>query len=246
MNSDDKHFLKELFLSFILVSSLVFGGVFCAFYTVKAYANEPDIDLEVGDRADIDPNGTGNTQNGDLNSNTQNSNNNNKTTTNIGAGAGAPTPVNTAIAPSLMSSGSDSCLRSRSSGLQALTIGLSGGYYLQDEECNRRRDAKVFKDLGMSVAAVSRMCQNEENWKAMFVSGTPCPIMVNGKMVFGKNAVLAMKTNPYTYIPDYEERKDFYNSILGIGRKEDVKEDTDSISISDRFRTNFSESTAVE
>ena len=194
---------------------------------LKAMAQEPAIEDEFEDRVE---------QNGDLNSNTQNSNNNNKTTTNIGAGAGEPTPVNTAIAPSLMSSGSDSCLKSRSSGMQVLTIGLSGGYYVQDEECNRRRDAKMFKDLGMSIAAVSRMCQNKENWKAMFVAGTPCPILVNGKMVFGKNAVLAMRTNPSLYIPDYDSRIDFYNNILGIGRVEDVQEDTDSISVSDRFR----------
>ena len=226
-----KSFLRIIAFSFLLI---------CSSQAISQEL-EPGIEDEIQDRVD-----DYNNQNGDLNTNTQNSNNNNRSTTNIGAGAGAPTPVNTAIAPSLMSSGSDSCLRSRSSGLQALTIGLSGGYYIQDEECNRRRDAKVFKDLGMSVAAVSRMCQNEENWKAMFVSGTPCPIMVNGKMVFGKNAVLAMKTNPTVYIPDYKERKTYYNNILGIGREQNVQEGTDSISISDRFRRDFSESTSVE
>jgi len=187
-----------------------------------------------------------NDQNGDLNSNTQNSNNNNRSTTNIGAGAGAPTPVNTAIAPSLMSSGSDSCLQSRSAGAQLIDIGISGGQYKQDQECNRRRDAKVFKDLGMTVAAVSRMCQNNDNWQAMFLSGTPCPILVNGRMVFGKNAVLVMKTNPDVYIPDYNKRTNFYNTILGIGVSNETKEDTDSISISERFRTGFSGSTELD
>lgn len=225
MDSLDKSLLRIIAFSIFLIG--------LSFLPHLAYSQEPQIENQFDDRVD----GDGNDQSGDLNSNTQNSNNNNKTTTNIGAGAGEPTPVNTAIAPSLMSSGSDSCLRSRSSALQALTIGLSGGYYIQDEECNRRRDAKVFKDLGMSIAAVSRMCQNEENWKAMFTSGTPCPILVNGKMVFGKNAVLAIKTNPTIYIPDYEDKKEYYNNILGIGREEDVQENTDSISISERFRS---------
>lgn len=179
-----------------------------------------------------------NDQNGDLNTNSQNSNNNNRSTTNIGAGAGAPTPVNTAIAPSLMSSGSDTCLQSRGTGVQILDIGLSNGAYKQDEECNRRRDAKVFKDLGMILPAVSRMCQNEDNWKAMFTSGNPCPILVGGKMVFGKNAVLAMRTRPDVYIPDYSKKKTFYDTILGIGVTNETDETNGvDISISERFRT---------
>ena len=185
---------------------------------------------------DVDPN---NQQNGDLNSNQQNSNNNNTSTTNIGAGAGAPTPVNTAIAPSLMSSGSDTCLQSRGTGIQLLDIGLSNGAYKQDEECNRRRDAKVFKDLGMILPAVSRMCQNQNNWKAMFESGNPCPILVSGKMVFGKNAVLAMRNQPTVYIPDYNKNQTYYDTILGIGETNETEEanGSNSISISERFRT---------
>jgi len=182
-----------------------------------------------------------NEQEGDLNSNTQNSNNNNRTTTNVGQGAGAPTPVSTAIAPSLMSQGSDTCLQSKSGGVQLLDIGVSRGAYKQDDECNRRRDAKVFKDLGMTVAAVSRMCQQVDNWRAMFASGTPCPILVRGRMVFGRNAVLAMKTNPNVYIPDYSKKKVFYDTLLGIGEpNESSKENTDSRSVSERFRPDFS------
>lgn len=190
---------------------------------------------------EVDPN---NQQNGDLNSNSQNSNNNNRTTTNIGAGAGSPTPVNTAIAPSLMSSGSDTCLQSRGTGIQVLDIGLSNGAYKQDEECNRRRDAKVFKDLGMILPAVSRMCQNKNNWEAMFISGNPCPILVKGKMVFGKNAVLAMRNQPDVYIPDYSKKKNFYDTILGIGETNETEEanGSDSISISERFRTSRTDS----
>jgi len=187
-----------------------------------------------------------NNQNGDLNSNTQNSNNNNRSTTNIGAGSGSPSPVATAIAPSLMSQGSDTCLQSRGTGVQLLDIGVSRGAYKQDEECNRRRDAKVFKDLGMILPAVSRMCQNKSNWEAMFTAGTPCPILVNGKMVFGKRAVLAMRNQPNVYIPDYESQKTFYDTVLGIGVTNETEQTNgdDGISISERFRT--SRSSTVE
>lgn len=197
-----------------------------------SYAYEPGLPSD-----DNTPPSNG--QNGDLNTNTQNSNNNNTSTTNIGNNAGSRTPVPTSVAPSMISTGDDSCLMSRSSGLQLLDIGLSGGYYQQDEECNRRRDAKVFRDLGMMIPAISRMCQNEDNWKAMFVSGTPCPILVGGRMVYGKRATLAMRSQPALYIPDYEDNKEYYDSVLGIGKGNEAdKENTgESISVSERFRS---------
>ena len=226
-------------MKFILFLIMI---LFCS----TAYAqNRSDTEPEFDDLfpelpEEVDPN---NQQNGDLNSNQQNSNNNNTSTTNIGAGAGSPTPVNTAIAPSLMSSGSDTCLQSRGTGIQVLDIGLSNGAYKQDEECNRRRDAKVFKDLGMILPAVSRMCQNKNNWEAMFISGNPCPILVKGKMVFGKNAVLAMRNQPDVYIPDYSKKKNFYDTILGIGETNEAEETNGdaSISISERFRRSRSD-----
>jgi len=182
-------------------------------------------------------------QNGDLNNNYQDStvNSNNTTTStttqNVGAGAGKPSPVNTAISPSLMSSGQDTCLRSIGGGLQVDVLGLSGGRYTQDEECNRRRDSKVLKDLGMSIAAVSRMCQNINNWTAMFSAGTPCPILVNGRMVFGKNAFIAMKNTPSLFIPDYTKREEHYNQLLGIGVEVNEEDTSDNLSVSERFRT---------
>ena len=162
-------------------------------------------------------------------------------------------PVYSAIAPSLMSSGSDSCLISKSSGLQLQLIGASRGKYEQDEECNRRRDAKVLKDLGMTVAAVARMCESVETWDSMFKSGTPCPLNINGKLVVGKAAYLAMKREPHLYIPYYlkeckwtkmfgyidcKKRKEYFNSILKIGIEYIQDEKTDNnLTISERFRT---------
>lgn len=185
---------------------------------------------------------------GDLNQNNQNStvDSFNRSTTNVGAGAGSPTPVSTAIAPSLLSSGSETCLQSSSSGAQLVGIGYSKGTYKQDEECNRRRDAKVFKDLGMTIAAVSRMCQNDLNWKAMFLSGTPCPILVNGRMVFGKNAVLAMRSNPDLYIPDYKKESDYYDQVLGLLGGDNEAQADDGLSISDRFRSSKRGEPSVE
>ena len=139
------------------------------------------------------------------NNSTVSSHNNTTATTNNYSGAGSSPgsmPVGSAIAPSLMSSGMDSCLMSRNGGIQVFSIGASAGSYIQDEECNRRRDAKVLKDLGMTVPAIALMCQNENNWMAMFTAGTPCPILVNGRLVAGRSAYLVMKQNPELHIPN--------------------------------------------
>ena len=208
-----------------------------------------------------------NAQTGDLNTNTQDSTvssyneTQSSTTTNNynGAGSASKIPPGSAISPSYMSNGSETCLQGASGGLQTNMIGFSAGGYQEDEHCNRRRDAKVLNDLGMKVAAVSRMCEDILVWRSMFVSGTPCPILHNGKMVVGKRAYLVMKMNPEIYIPDYGEVKQkkswkgnkpdevvytetqlWYNTILGIGVEENAEEDTSdsSISVSERFRSN--------
>ena len=189
-----------------------------------------------------------NEQVGDLNTSTTNNNStvssNNPATTNNYNGAGAAsdvTPPPSAIAPSYMSNGQDTCLAGRSAGVQVNVLGLSLGGYAQDEECNRRRDAKILKDLGMNIAAVSLMCQKKTIWVSMFDSGTPCPLTVNGKLVVGRAAFMTMKRNPSKFIPDYKQRKEHYDSVLNIGGEESNEEDIDSgLSISERFRTSTS------
>ena len=187
-----------------------------------------------------------NEQAGDLNTSninsTVSSNNPSTSTTNNYNGAGAAsnvTPPPTAVSPSAPSGGSESCLIGRGMGVQVNVLGLSLGGYKQDSECNRRRDAKALKEQGMSIASVARLCQNIETWKAMFNSGTPCPIAVNGKLVVGRAATLLMKRDPETFIPDYNERQEWYDRILRIGKEDEDVEDSNGGggSISERFRS---------
>jgi len=189
-----------------------------------------------------------NTQEGDFNTSTVNSDStvssNNPSTTNNYNGAGAAsdvTPPPSAIAPTYMSNGQDTCLAGRSAAVQVNVLGLALGGYKQDIECNRRRDAKILKDLGMNIAAVALMCQKKTIWISMFDSGTPCPLTVNGKLIVGRSAFMTMKRNPAKFIPDYEKRKKHYDSVLNIGGEETDEENTDStLSISERFRTSIS------
>jgi len=187
-----------------------------------------------------------NAQEGSLNTyhgsdSTTNSNNNTQddsvSNTYNGAGSSSEIPVGSAITPSYMSNGMDTCLKGTGASLQTIGVGLSSGTYDIDPECNRRRDAKVLADLGMKVSAVARMCQSTDVWKAMFISGTPCPILNNGKLVVGKRAMLVMKRQPETYIPDYNKKtKDWYNTVLNIGGEDTDEEDT-IISVSAKFRS---------
>jgi hypothetical protein len=154
-----------------------------------------------------------------------------------GAGSSSEIPVGSAITPSYMSNGIETCLKGIGSSVQTVVVGWSEGKYKIDENCNRRRDAKVLSDLGMKVAAVARMCEAVDVWKSMFLSGTPCPILSNGKLVVGKRAMLVMKRQPDVYIPDYnEDTQDWYNTILNIGG-EDTDEEDDIISVSAKFRS---------
>jgi len=187
-----------------------------------------------------------NNQDGDLNTNTQDStvNSNNNTTNNSktynGAGSSSEMPVYSAIAPSLMSSGNDTCLKSKTGGLQLVVFGASSGIYMQDPKCNRRKDAKTLKELGMSIAAVALMCQENTIWEAMFSSGTPCPILVNGKLVVGRAAILAMRRSPEALIPNYDDKKEYYDLVLNIGEVNEIEETDSDASISVRFRTSLS------
>ena len=225
------HAKKCLWILLISVVSPVFGQ------DTPEIDPVPEVDPPpVRDDGEYDPDVGGDDTNieGDLN--TSNSNNNNVTKTFNGAGSRSM-PASTAIAPSLMSNGTQSCLKSISGGVQLVGIGLSSGMYRQDEECNRRLNAITLSNMGMKVASVSLMCQNAQVWRAMFMSATPCPIIRSGRLLVGKNALLAIKKNPELWIPDYAEASEFYDKLLAGGGNEDSEQDSSGGSLSERFRS---------
>jgi hypothetical protein len=192
--------------------------------------------------ADNSQEGSLNTFHGD--NSTTNSNNTTEdrsiSNTYNGAGSSSEMPVGSAITPSYMSNGMDTCLKGTGGSLQTVGVGISSGSYEVDPNCDRRRDAKLLSDLGMKVAAVSRMCDSLEVWKAMFVSGTPCPILQNSRLVAGKRAYLAIKMNPEIYIPDYNKKtKEWYDSILNIGETINEEHAEDAPSVSTMFRSSI-------
>ena len=208
-----------------------------------------------------------NSQDGSLNTNTVDStvsSNNNTEDRSVsktynGMGSSSQMPVNSAITPTYMSTGLETCLQGQGAGLQTGIVGISKGNYRVDKNCNRRRDAKVLSDLGMKVAAIARMCEDSAVWKSMFVSGTPCPILSGSKLVVGKRAFLLMKREPELYIPDYgkvrmrlppvfskkppfpayTKKQQWYNRILKIGEIINDEEGDDIVSVSGKFRSSL-------
>ena len=208
-----------------------------------------------------------NNQDGNLNTNTVgstvSSNNQSKdesvSNTYNGAGSSSDMPVGSAIAPSYMSNGMETCLQGSGGSIQTGIIGITKGSYQSDVDCNRRRDAKVLSDLGMKVAAIARMCEDVKVWRSLFISATPCPVLSGGRLVVGKRAFLLMKTQPSLYIPDYGDvhmrkhaiftkrpkfpkytkTQEWYNSILNIGAESanENKDESSSESVSQQFRS---------
>ena len=111
-------------------------------------------------------------------------------------------PPASAIAPSIMSYSQDLCTTGRSGAFQGQVFGISGGRTITDENCERLKLSKYIYDMGMKVAAVSILCQDERVFQAMEMAGTPCPYM--GKI--GKEASDGWKSNP-SKRPDAKEYK---------------------------------------
>jgi len=85
-------------------------------------------------------------------------------------------PPPSAISPQLGgNSNSDLCTIGVAGAVQTQILGISAGMTFTEENCIRLKNAKTLYDMGMKVAAVSTMCQDEKVFDAMMMAGTPCP-----------------------------------------------------------------------
>ena len=145
----------------------------------------------------------------------QSGSSNNTTTTNNSTSNMRSAPP-TASAPSVTNAGSDVCLAGASAGVQTFGIGVSGGKSFRDKNCERIKLSRELNSLGMKVAAVAILCQDERVFFAMEQAGTPCPF--EGKI--GKQAKAAWKK--YDKLrPDYET---YVNNLKIIQKKNDEEQ----------------------
>lgn len=191
---------------------------------------------------------------GDLNTNSGNNDstigsNNNESTTNYNGAGSAPfsTPVPTAAAPTVMGGGgNDSCLIPKQQALQISIFGRAEGSMEQDPECNRRKDARLLGTpqeaggLGLQVSGISIMCYSPEVFRAMALASTPCPIysIETGKLLVGREAYMAMRSQPSIYVIGYERDPTFWDAFLMMGEElpDVLPQESSGPLLSERFR----------
>jgi hypothetical protein len=89
-------------------------------------------------------------------------------------------PPPTAVAPAVTTINNDVCAVVASGAVQTQIFGISMGGTMRDMNCERIKLSKNLFDMGMKVAAVATLCQDERVFAAMMAAGTPCP--VDGKI----------------------------------------------------------------
>jgi hypothetical protein len=102
----------------------------------------------------------------------------NESTSNSTTTVKSPPP--TAVAPAITVINSDVCAVGVSGAAQTQILGISFGTTMTDKNCERLKLARSMFDMGMKVAAVATLCQDERVFTAMMNAGTPCP--VDGKI----------------------------------------------------------------
>lgn len=101
-------------------------------------------------------------------------------------------PPPTAVAPTITSINNDLCAVGVSGAAQTQILGIAIGSTFTDKNCERLKLAGRLYDMGMKVAAVSALCQDERVFTAMMNAGTPCP--VDGKI--GEQAKAIWESDP--------------------------------------------------
>lgn len=120
----------------------------------------------------------------------------------------------TASAPSVIVNNQDVCSSSAgAAALQTQILGIAGSKITQDLTCERLKLSRALYGMGMKVAAVSVLCQDERVFSAMEMAGTPCPFF--GKI--GETAQAGWDANP-KYKPGYKvENIDVKKYLIGGG-----------------------------
>ena len=101
---------------------------------------------------------------------------------------------------------SNNCALALSGGLQTFSVGVSGGKSYIDETCELIVLSRTLHSFGMKVSAITLLCTDERVFKAMAISGTPCPVLDSkGVSQIGNKATKTV-IEEYDYqMPTYEK-----------------------------------------
>lgn len=115
-----------------------------------------------------------------------------RSTTDSNSTTTVKSPPPSAISPAITVINSDVCAVGYSGAAQTQVLGISFGGSVTDKNCERLKLSRSLYDMGMKVAAVATLCQDERVFTAMMNAGTPCP--VDGKI--GESAKATWDANP--------------------------------------------------
>ena len=151
-----------------------FTGILIILMTLLAFCVKPGYSAETqsnvsGSNTSIEGGYTGGAT-------TYQSGSSSNTTTNSTSNSNIKSAPPTASAPSYNSMTQDVCSTGASLGVQTFGLGISGGKYFIDKNCERLKLSRILNDFGMRVAAVAILCQDERVFEAMIQAGTVCPI----------------------------------------------------------------------
>ena len=158
-------------------------------------------------QSNVQTNNVNQNNNNTVSSNTNRNINQSSSTQTIRQEVKSEAPPASAIAPSIMSYSQDLCTTGVSGAFQGQVFGLSGGKSVRDMNCERLKLSKYLYDMGMKVAAISLLAQDERVFKAMWQAGTPAPY--EGKI--GEEAKELWLANPQKR-PDKEDFEDEFIS----------------------------------
>jgi hypothetical protein len=120
------------------------------------------------------------------------------------------TGTTTASAPSVIVNNQDVCTTGASAAVQTQILGIAGATVNTDENCERLKLSRALYGMGMKVAAVSVLCQDERVFSAMQMAGTPCPYFGT----IGEVAQAGWDSHPQDK-PGYKEPKNYEKYIVG-------------------------------
>ena len=167
------------FLFFFLILTITFTPLSFVFANDQSTSNQTNAS---GSNTSISGGYTSTT----TNNNDGQVNNTTSTTSNSSTTNQKSIPVGNASAPSMSSYSQDLCTVGVSFGVQTLGLGVAGGTYFTDENCERMKLSKLLYDYQMRVASIAILCQDDRVFSAMEHAGTPCPF--EGKIGSAANA----------------------------------------------------------
>ena len=80
-----------------------------------------------------------------------------------------------AMGTTLLTTSNDTCMGSTSGSVVMAGFGIGGGSTYVDDDCKRLKNSRELWNMGMKAASLALMCDDDNNRRALEVTGYACP-----------------------------------------------------------------------